>query len=113
MTSHGKTRPLFALAAVAALAAGLTACNSGGSSSPQYGYDPGGNPGYSNAGTSNVGTSDVGTDNNESNALNWENQSQENGNSAISDMGPGGAADPNDDGNSVSYSGDGGDDSGD
>jgi hypothetical protein len=101
MTSHGKARPLFTLASIGALAVGIAACNSGSSGS-QYGYDPG-----------NSGYSSVGSNPNESGALNWENQAQENANSAISDMGPGGAADPADESNSVSYSGGGGDDSGD
>jgi hypothetical protein len=107
MTSHGKARPLLTLAAIAALAAGITACNSGGSSGSQYGYDPS-NTGYSNSST---GYTNPGTSGNQSAAIGWETGAQENANSAISDLGPGGAADPADESNSVSYSGgsDGGD----
>ena len=95
MTSHGKARPFLTIAAIAALAAGISACNSG-TSGTQYGD-----------GTSNSGYSNVGSNPNESGSLNWQNQAQQNVNSATSDMGPGGAADPVDEGNSVSYSGDG------
>jgi hypothetical protein len=90
-----KTRPLLAIAAAAAIAIGISACTGGGSGA-QYSYDP-----------SNSGYSNTGTNPNESGSLYWQNQAQQNGTSAIDDMGPGGAADPVDDGNSVSYSGDG------
>jgi hypothetical protein len=96
MTSHGKARPILTIAMIAALAGGVAACNSG-SSGAQYGTGTGTyDQGYSNPGS------------NESGSLNWQNQAQQNANSAIDDMGPGGAADPVDDGNSVSYSDDSG-----
>ena len=97
MTSHGKTRPLLTLAMIAALAAGVSACNSGATSA-QYG-----------TGSSNS-SYNGGTNSNESGSLYWQNQAQQNVNSATSDMGPGGVADPADESNSVSYSGDGSDD---
>jgi hypothetical protein len=105
MTSHGKARPLLMIAAIAALAVGITACNSGGSS-PQYSYDPP-NSGYSNVGSSNAGSGNVGSNPNEAGSLYWQNQAAQNLNSASSDMGPGGVADPADQSNPVSNSGDG------
>lgn len=104
MTSHGKARPLFTIAAIAALAVGVAACNSGGAQSGGgSGY-----PGYSNPGVYQPAD----TNPNYPDSIGAGVQAQQNRDSAINDMGPGGAADPNDDGNSVSYSGGGDDGSG-
>jgi hypothetical protein len=99
MTSQGKIRPLLVIAMMAAAAAGIAACGHG-SSGTQYG-DNTPVPVYSN---SNSGNSSDGYNPNESTSINWQNNAQQNANNAIDDMGPGGAADPVDEGNSVSYS---------
>ena len=99
MTSHGNARPLFTVAAIAAIAVGIAACNSGGSAA-QPGYAPAG-PGY----ISTVYDQNAGANSNQAGSIGAENQAQQNRDSAINDMGHGGAADPVDEGNSVSYSG--------
>jgi hypothetical protein len=101
MTSQRNTRPLFTIAAIAALAVGIAACNSGGSGA-QSGYAPA-NSGYSSTGYDQG----PGINPNDAGSIGAQNQAQQDRDGAIGDMGPGGAADPVDDGNSVSYSGGG------
>jgi ABC-type oligopeptide transport system substrate-binding subunit len=101
MTSHGKTRPFLAIAMMAAVAAGIAACGHGSSGTQYSNNTP--VPVYSN---SNSGPSSDNSNPNEPASINWQNNAQQNANNAIDDMGPGGTADPVDEGNSVSYSGD-------
>ena len=89
MTSHAFARPLAALAVIAVISAGASACNSGGTSA-QYSTD-GPGQGYSGG--------------NQASSLYWQNQAAQNAYSATSDMGSGGVANPADESNSVSYSG--------